>query len=753
MRNHRSMGAGRRRRVLTSLFASVLAVGGAMLPALPAGAVTCVVNGITNATESQIQDLLDVGGPSSVSFAGDCVGTFEIARNVTVLGSAGATVDGDDEGTVFIVDNGAIVTFRGLHITGGADAFGGGLLNVDGVVTVDRVLFTDNESGYGGAILTGPGSRLRVVGSTFRENAAEAGGAISSFAGEVSIASSSFQSNQALAGGAVFLDASAEGDFFESCTGGPGATITRSTFTANIALAGGAVATNSTDLSVSGSTFTRHEGVQYGGAIFAFDACEYDPVVSVSTSTFTSNMAMPGDSGPPLGGAIFAVAIDELSVANSRFVGNRAFVGGAIFAGAREDLFEVPTSSEDNTDVSITGSTFTGNRAEWDGGAVALDNDPEYEPAEFSVASSTFTSNTALMNGGAMFILDAPVDVIGSTFTRNVAEGLSDGDADIIGGGAIGFWSGDAMLMSLADHLPARDMDIVRSRFISNTSGRSGGAISGNAGFGMVSITGATFTGNRAAEDGGAAFLVHADVAVRGSTFSSNVADGDGGAIGMDSYFGFGPYAGSLSTDRATRFVNNRAGVDGGAIGTYDAHVLFAGVATGNSAGHSGGAIAFDTGIGPDVNLEISAATIERNTAVDEGGGVWVVAEYGSDVYIYDTPSALGEGDPIGTLSQGPVSISYNRVTSNAAGLGGGIHVWAVDAFFIATANDRPGTVTIQRNSAVNDGGGIYMDSYGSMYLDYGVLIASNTYGGVYACGGPTVNATLTGNVGYGIFC
>ena len=778
MRNHRSMGAGTRRRVLTTLFASVVAVGGIMLPALPAAAVTCVVNGTANATESQIQTLLNPGGPSTVSFAGDCVGSnFMIGRNVTLLGSTGATVHGDG-GPVFWLIGSPIVTFRNLHITGGSFEAGGGILIEGGSVTVDRVLFTDNEAYYGGAVYAGPASVLRVINSTFRDNEGEAGGAIGGSAAEVSVSGSTFTGNFGIIGGAVYVDASGSFTIFDDvCAGSPGATISRSTFTANEAIYGGAIATNSTDLTLSGSTFSRQEGAFIGGAVAALDTCEIEPLLDIATSTFTSNIGgFAAEIGPfALGGAVFAAGIGNLSVSASRFTGNRSGIGGALFAGTFGEYIGDMDGpfSDDNTDVTISGSTFTGNVADLEGGAVAIGADPEEEPTESLISTSTFTGNSALYNGGAMFALNTPVDVIGSTFTRNRADsiGAIDGFDQSLGGGAIAFASTELFpIMGMGPDAvgPSSigpkvvfetqlDMDITRSRFISNSSGGFGGAVAGIGQYGFVNLTGSTFTGNQAAQSGGAAFISYANVMVRGSTFSSNVAEDDGGAIAMDAWFGYGDgpdYAGGLATDRATRFVNNRAGWGGGAISAEGADVAFSGVATGNSAGHIGGAIGFYDGDGceGDLNLEISAATIDRNTAVDEGGGVWFLGSCGADLLIYDR-AASSNGDAIGTLSEGPVSISYNRVTSNAEGVGGGILIWSVDDFFIETYFDRPGTITIQRNSAVNDGGGIFVDGWDSMYLDYGLRVASNTYGGVYVCGGPPVNATLTGNIGYGIFC
>lgn len=754
MRTHRTTRTGRGRRSLGGLVAAMLAVGVMTLPALPASAWSCKVNAAQDPTEEQIQAILD-SGPSVVTFYGACAGDFEVSRNLTIAGSGIATVTAIDV-RAFQVYDGAIVTFRTLRITGGAadggddSGEGGGIEVDDASVTLDRVTVFDNAAINGGGVHVDEGGSLVVLGSTFRGNQAVFGGAIDVDSAEVRISGSTFQANGAEAeGGAVRIDHSWDG-----CSQAPGTTIDRSTFTANTSgLVGGAVWSDSADVTITGTTFTRNSARQWGGAIIGFDDCEEEPLLSIASSSFTSNLAWEGAfTDHPAGGAVFVTSLGTLQVTNSRFTSNRSYLGGAIFSQGDVDFGEIEEICDD-TEISVTGSTFTSNRAEWDGGAVLVDDDFDEgweNQIVHTFANSTFTANTA-GRGGALSLFNAPFEVRGSTFTRNTAvENFGKGTS---GGGAIFFENYLGYAWNTGD-----EYVIAGSRFISNTSNLIGGAVSGTGyygeGFDTLSIEGSTFTGNRARVDGGAVHISTVYTGVFDSTFSSNSAALNGGAIALRPSGGDPYFTGNLYTDDGTVFTGNRA-MWGGAVSTLNADLFFMGVATGNVAANLGGAIAFEeesvdleslgspdaepTDGAPCVEMVVADARIERNTATGGGGGIYFGSVCSAFVIIDDF---------------GPVSISYNRVLSRVSGVGGGILIEGADELLLLTADDAEGTIVIQRNSAPIDGGGMYAEGVdGPIDLDEGVLFAYNTTGGFFLedcfTGGPWDEAYV-GNVEYG---
>lgn len=173
----------------------------------------------------------------------------------------------------------------------------------------------------------------------------------------------------------------------------------------------------------------------------------------------------------------------------------------------------------DDADVTLTGSTFTGNRATT-GGAVTV-----FDPssATLTVTGSAFTANRA-QTGGALYNYDG-LTVTGSTFTANRATQ----------GGAI-------------------DQDwyatLTGDQFIRNSATASGGGL--YAGYNTV-LDDPTLDRNTAGSDGGAIYnglgtlQFTGPLSVAGGSIDGNVAGGDGGGIFND------------SADRATAVVSQTA--------------------------------------------------------------------------------------------------------------------------------------------------------------------------------------------------
>ena len=132
-------------------------------------------------------------------------GAIAITLPLTIRGTGQnlLTIDGDQAGQIFTIDNGASfnsvkVNISGLTLTGGLDTNGGAISNLEDL-TLSRMLLTGNRATFaGGAIYHNVGT-LRLQRSTIRGNeSATQGGGIAAFE-DVVIGRSTLSGN--LAGG------------------------------------------------------------------------------------------------------------------------------------------------------------------------------------------------------------------------------------------------------------------------------------------------------------------------------------------------------------------------------------------------------------------------------------------------------------------------------------------------------------------------------------------------------------------------
>jgi predicted outer membrane repeat protein len=345
------------------------------------------------------------------------------------------------------------------------------------------------------------------------------------------------------------------------------------------------------------------------------------------------------------GGAILSDNLGDLTVEDSVFINNQGYTGGAIYV---------------NGVIIIRSSTFTGNSALEDGGAVHAADDLEL------VIDSEFSGNTSGGYGGAIYVDNDVLDMdsdgqsgfINSTFSGNE----STGD----GGGAI--W--------LDEDLEASAV-ILGSEFLNNTADGYGGAVRIYDAYGSVSDN--TFTGNSAADGGGALHVEgDLDAAMSSNIFEGNEAQ-DGGAVQIDDDF----LISAVITQNT--FLNN-VGDDGGAI---DFDGLVAGTISsnkfiGNYATGDGGAIDADDIVASTV---ITRNTFLRNTSEDDGGALWLDDATGdeSDLAVisgnmFRSNRATGDGGGIyirfDDTTMAPKFVTRNSFRSNrAGGIGGGIAI------------------------------------------------------------------------------
>ncbi|MDO5859145.1 right-handed parallel beta-helix repeat-containing protein [Methanobrevibacter sp.] len=253
--------------------------------------------------------------------------------------------------------------------TYGSSGEGGAVIWTGSNGLVDGCIFENNSAkSNGGAVYlrdldTGDCDNTTFKNSKFINNtASREGGAIDWNEGATNgaIINSTFEDNSAYDGGAV------------SWTGHNGQIIDSNFTNNNASNNGGAVRWSGIDGIIENSRFEDNNAT-YGGAVY-LQNCKHsdDTNVTIKDSYFENNTALED------GGAVNWKLGTNATIDNSQFVNNTANRGGAAFING--------------SDGDIKNSNFTGNEAIL-GGAVYLNNE------DITVDGSDFTENAAIQGG------------------------------------------------------------------------------------------------------------------------------------------------------------------------------------------------------------------------------------------------------------------------------------------------------------------------------------------------------------------
>lgn len=295
-----------------------------------------------------------------------------------------------------------------------------------------------------------------------------------------------------------------------------------------------------------------------------------------------------------------------VTITNSSFTGNKASAfGGAIFNDGQ---------------ISITGTTFDNNIADSVGGALSSTTT---QTASTNISNSVFTNNHSVYDGGAIGNYSG-LKLENCLFEGNTAQLAFDAqkgwttpvtDNTAVGGGAISL--GAVSTSSVAS--------ISGTTFKNNTSGTNGGAIAtrqakdANNSAAKLDIA-ATFIGNKAQQGGAIYNSFYTDnglskgagVTVTG-TFSGNEATGKGGAIYNDGTLDKAKKGGIMTITDAT-FDGNKADF-GGAIFNTGTLTINGGSFEGNTADKAAGAI-YNAA---DAELTVDGVTFASNSSAIAG--------------------------------------------------------------------------------------------------------------------------------------
>jgi len=257
---------------------------------------------------------------------------------------------------------------------------------------------------------------LTIKGSSFKNNTATGnyeglhlGGAIYIKNGTSNVSGSTLSNNTAINNVNVGYGGALEND-------GGNLTVTSSIFTKNISVYGGAIDNDGGILQVTGSNFTGNNAIVciiYSG----------NTTLTVNKSIFTNNIGTAIDNWGTLnvnsstfndniGGAINNTG--NLSVTDSTFTGNTANGGSG---GAIDTTNGFQTDNILTTHTTISGSTFTGNKATY-GGAIA--NGGNIVMHFNQIVGNTATYGNAIYNNGGK--VNATLNWWGYNLGANIAK-------------------------------------------------------------------------------------------------------------------------------------------------------------------------------------------------------------------------------------------------------------------------------------------------------------------------------------------
>jgi parallel beta-helix repeat protein len=457
--------------------------------------------------------------------------------------------------------------------------------------------------------------------------------------------------------------------------------ITRSTFTGNGSGGGGAAVNNT-----SGGTITISD----------------DSVITLNPGPIMPDPLDPEEfvlidpADYPLGASAIANQSRWEGVGTIRILDSTVSANAAESNGGG-------ISNEGDSVVAIERSTITGNRTAASGGGVYT------EGGTVRVEDSTVSMNRAA-NGGGLYSgghlsqhgLRGRFEVEDSEISENVAEnggGLySDGDAQltVIDSSFAANLSSDhgAGIVSAG----RASMTLTRVEVADNTSNGEGGGV-WTASERLQLITDSFFRGNRAGvpiiEDGvlsddvaggGGLHSSSGPLEVSGSTFEGNTATDEGGGLSLDNH-GDVEIADSVIT-------NNRA-LDGAGVENSATRVTFERLTISRNRAQVHGGGIYNTSSG---EFQLLNSTIRENSAIVGGG----LANAPDNHLIVRGSLFLNNAARIGFTEEGEIDEN--------AGKGGGLMSFADGQSLIENT-------TFSGNRAATGGGGLFHDADGELRL------------------------------------
>ena len=647
-------------------------------------------------------------------------------NNITLNGANdkgkanGGGVEVKDGGTL-TMDDGAIIELCKGANGGGVEVGNGGILTMNDGAIIEFCKGTTNGSG------------VHVAGQyatfTMNDDAIIQSCEVTQYGGGVYLYDGQFTMND---------DAR-----IQSCTGiqGGGVYVTgkNAKFTLNGGIIGGGETEGNTAESTGGGVRLGNEDActfnMTGGVISGNTARGNGGGVHRTGGTFTMSGGTISDNTASLGGGVYAgmgnVSKDKgpafVMNGSAKIINNRSKAttfggGGGVYIGFPCD-FEMSEEAE-----------ISGNIADNEGGGVYVRGSGK--GSEFTMSGSAKISdniarnNGGVGNGGGVYVGER------ASLTMSDSAKISGNRATKSGGGVyVERIDGGVGILEMSDS----------AKISGNTATTYGGGVY-NAG--TVKMTDGTIggkeEGNTATGSGGGIYSFQGTIVMEGGAISYNESKNNGGGIFVDNST-FTLTNGEISNNCAT----GSGGWSGGGgiyINGSGTAYLNGGTVKGNTASTRGGGI-FTQG-----TVEMKDGTIEGNKADTSGGGVYMYegtfkmtgGTIGGEDKEKGNKGPSGGGVFISTgtftMDSDVAKISNNEATT---GSGGGVYVSA--------GNLKMEKGTINDNTAMNQGGGVY--NHSTFTMTGGTISGGKTKGesatsnggGVYNSGSFTMSGGTIG--------
>ena len=427
---------------------------------------------------------------------------------------------------------------------------------------------------------------------------------------------------------------------------------------------------------------------------------------------------------------------------------NKALTG--TYEGYEHEKGGVISVSNGATGVTITNSSFTGNKASAFGGAI-------FNDGQISITGTTFDNNIADSVGGALSSTTT------QTASTNISNSVFTNNHSVYDGGAIGNYSGLKLENCLFEGNTAQlafDAQKGWTTPVTDNTAVGGGAISLGAvsTSSVASISGTTFKNNTSGTNGGAIATrqaIHANNSAAkldiAATFIGNKAQ-QGGAIYNSFYTDNGLGKGAGVTVTGT-FSGNEATGKGGAIyndGTLDKNSTkpSGGVMTITDATFDGNKADFGGAIFNSGTLTVNDGSFEGNTATKAAGAIYNAAD--AKLTVDGVTFASNSSAIAGAInnSDGTVTIKNSTFKGNDAGksMGGAVrnNSGSAPEKSIITITGS----TFEGNKAGN-GGAVWNGSDGEVTITDSTFKGNTALVGDAQQGGAITNAdqmTITGS-------
>jgi hypothetical protein len=357
--------------------------------------------------------------PSSIITINTSEGPDTIIEGFTITGGSGTPIIGElTAGGAMLIHN-ASPTVINCMFTANSVTYGGAIDVENGSPTINGCTFIANDATFGGAVAVFDADAT-VSHSAFSGNTAVNGGAIYlGYLNDATVTNCGFKANHAsFRGGAIFVD-----------DGSP--MIEQSSFVENTAVQGGAITVVIAKPSIIDGIFTANHGEHSGGAIYNEGASPFISVSTFEgNSTNATSEPPPNIFAVVGGGAMYSVWGSSPIIENSHFTNNMSTLDGGAIAYRNGSFVTVIDSTFANNAADRRGGALAGYLNSealvidsfFDGAADQSTQSVAWgtQQCTFTLIGSHFSEFTTVTQPIIYHHASSQIHIVDSTFEHNV---------------------------------------------------------------------------------------------------------------------------------------------------------------------------------------------------------------------------------------------------------------------------------------------------------------------------------------------